>query len=99
MNVRFWSSPKLVAKAPILATALLEYANLGQIHRMWTQQTAAGQSLGSWAAVCAALVLYWNFYRVVTPDQVWARRMSVVGISLNVLVCLTVVYFRMTGRG
>lgn len=86
-------------KAPIPATLLLEYANIGQLIRMWTYRTAAGQSLSSWFAVFLALCCYFQFYRIVTPEQIWARRMALLGIFMNLAVCFTVLYFRLTGRG
>lgn len=80
--------------APVLATALLEYANVGQLWRMWTERTAAGQSVTSWFAVFLALACYNQFYRVCVPDQKWAYRMNVLGMVMNLSVCLTVIYFR-----
>lgn len=81
-------------KAPIVATVLLEYANAGQLFRMWTEYTAAGQSLWSWLAVNAALWCYQLFYRVHNPGHKWVIRCNAFGIALNSCVCLTVAYFR-----
>lgn len=87
--------PKLVQTwAPVIATVLLEYANVGQIIRMWSEHTAAGQSLWSWAAVFAALATYGVFFRVCLPEQTWARRMNAIGLVMNAVVCGTVIYFR-----
>jgi hypothetical protein len=61
---------------------------------MWTEFTAAGQSLWSWLAVNAALWLWLMFYQRFTPDQVWAIRSAKVGIAINAAVILTVFYFR-----
>lgn len=61
---------------------------------MWTEETAAGQSLWSWMAVGVALVLWCNFYRVCCPNEKFALRCTLVGCLMNVAVCLTVVYFR-----
>jgi hypothetical protein len=91
---RPWSRPAWVAKTPILTTLLLEAANVSQLWRMWTERSAEGQSLAGWALVTAALLLWWNFYRVCTPDQIIARRACVVGIAFNLAVVATVTYFR-----
>jgi hypothetical protein len=53
--VKFWRAPHWVSYTPIATTCLLETANLGQIVRMWTYHTAAGQSLTSWCCVNVAL--------------------------------------------
>jgi uncharacterized protein with PQ loop repeat len=99
LMAKVWNDPIFMKRAPIVATILLEYANVGQLIRMWTYKTAAGQSLTAWFAVFLALCCYNQFYRIVTPEQIWARRMSFVGILMNSAVCLTVLYFRLTGRG
>jgi hypothetical protein len=88
------SDPKWVEKTPLLTTLLLEGANVGQLHRMWTERTAEGQSLFAWLMVCAALILWANFFRVCAPDQKWARWASIFGVAMNLSVCLTVTYFR-----
>lgn len=90
----FISDPKLVNKTPIITVLLLESANLGQIVRMWTEHTAAGQSLLSWISVNVALWLWGNFYRVCCPEQKYAIYANMMGICLNAAVILTVVWFR-----
>lgn len=77
-----------------MTTLLLEGANIGQLRRMWVEQTAEGQSLTAWLLVSAALWLWLNFYRVITPDQKFAIRCTAFGIVMNALVILTVLYFR-----
>lgn len=89
-----WNDPKWVGRTPILTTLLLESANVGQIARMWTHRTAAGQSISSWVCVNLALWLWANFYRVITPEQLWARRTIKVGIALNSAVILSAIWFR-----
>ena len=92
--MRFWNDPKLVAYTPLITTGLLEIANIGQMLRMWTYHTAAGQNIISWCCVNLALWLWQNWYRVITPDQ-WVARFAIkVGISLNTGVVLTAIYFR-----
>ena len=97
--MKVWNDPKVVGKTPLLTVLLLEYANLGQLWRMWTQHTAAGQNLWSWISVGLALVLWINFYRVITPQEKFARWCTVLGLCLNCCVCLTVLFFRLIGRG
>lgn len=97
--MKFWNDPTVVSKTPILTTLLLEGANVGQLWRMWTYHTAAGQSLLAWFEVFAALALWLNFYRVITPDQKFAKWATGFGLCMNAAVWLTVIYFRLTGRG
>lgn len=88
------SRPSWVEKTPLVTTGLLEAANVQQLWRMWSEQTAAGQSIWAWMSVNAALWLWLNFYLVFNRDNkfaVWGTR---VGIGLNSAVILTVAYFR-----
>lgn len=95
MKTQPWNNPKLVATwTPILAVMLLEWANVNQLYRMWTEWTAAGQSLWGWVSVWCALVLWINFYRVVTPEAKWAFRGTALGICMNTCVIVTVIFFR-----
>jgi hypothetical protein len=88
---------KLIPWTPMVTTVLLEYANAGQLWRMWYVSSALGQNVWSWLAVHAALWLWFNFYRVTMP-QGKARTLALlgtgVGIALNGAVVLTVAWFR-----
>lgn len=95
----FWNDHAVVSKLPIASALLFEYANVGQLYRMWTEHTAAGQSLFAWWAVGLGLLLYANFYRVVTPLERWAIRVTLLSFGMNCLVSGSVLYFRLTGRG
>lgn len=89
-----WNDKKWVSKTPLLTTFLLEGANVGQIKRMWTEHTAAGQSLVAWMMVWLALVLWFNFYRVITPEEKFAKYCTLFGVCMNTMVILSVIYFR-----
>ena len=92
---RFYSDPRVVGwLTPIAAVGLLEIANLNQLYRMWTEWTAAGQSLWGWISVQLALWLWLNFYRVVTPKERFAFWGTSLGIGMNMAVILTVIFFR-----
>jgi hypothetical protein len=91
---KFISNPKVVSKTPIATVFFLESANVNQIIRMWTEHSAKGQSLIAWLCVSAALILWCNFYRVCCPEQKWALRTTLLGVFLNALVILSVIYFR-----
>lgn len=88
------NNPKIVDKTPVLTVFLLEGANVSQIHRMWSEQTANGQSLQGWIFVTIALILWANFYRVCCKDQKWAYYTTLFGIFINLLLVITVIYFR-----
>jgi hypothetical protein len=91
------SDKRWVSYTPILTTLLLEYANAGQLWRMWHVHSALGQNVWSWLSVNVALWLWLNWYRVFTP-QSWAIPATCVGICINGLLIATVFYFRATGR-
>lgn len=88
------TDPKVVDKTPIVTTFLLEAANVQQLWRMWTTQTAAGQSVTAWLSVNLALWLWLNFYFVFNRQNKFAIVGTSIGIGLNALVMLTVLYFR-----
>ncbi len=91
---KFWKQPNVVSKSPLVTTLLLEYGNVGQLYRMWTEHTAAGQSLWSWLSVGLALVIWANYYHTLYPQHKWAFRCTCFGVLMNSLVWLTVFYFR-----
>lgn len=95
----FASDKRLVGKTPLLTTLLLEYANVGQLWRMWHEHSALGQNVWSWVAVNAALWLWLNFYRVITPDARIAQAATLLGILLNGAVIGTVLYFHSVSPG
>ena len=83
---------KVITYSPVIAQLLLEWANVSQLIRMWTERTAAGQSLIAWFSVNAAILLFINYYRVLKLRvPMWS---AVAGFSFNCAVIVTVVYFR-----
>lgn len=94
--VKLWNDATWVARTPMLTVLLLEYANVGQLWRMWHEQSALGQNVWSWVSINAALWLWLNYYRVIVPGGLRsaAARATMVGIALNATVILTVAHFR-----
>lgn len=92
--MRFYNDPNVISKTPILTVFFLESANVSQLYRMWSEKTAEGQSLWGWMMVSAALLLWCNFYRVCCPKERWALWTTMLGVFMNALVILSVVYFR-----
>lgn len=92
---RLYNDPGIVCNTPLVTVFFLEAANIGQIWRMWKEQSAIGQSLVGWFMVWIALVLWWNYYRVVAPAaQRRAYWVTAFGILMNSVVISTVIYFR-----
>lgn len=89
-----WNNPAVVSKTPLVAVGLLELANVSQLVRMWTEWTAAGQSLWGWLAVNMALWLWLNFYRVITPNEKPAIYGTALGVVMNSAVIFSVLFFR-----
>lgn len=95
-----FKNPRFVSYTPVLTTLLLEGANVGQLWQMWTERTAAGQSILSWVLVNVALWFWVNFYKVKTPGEKFAIRATQAGIAMNTAVIVTTIYFRyVVGRG
>lgn len=89
-----WNDHAWVSRTPIATSLLLDGGAVGQVLRMWREQSAVGQSLVSWIAVVVALVLWANFFRVITPHQMWARVTILLSIALNVGVVISVIWWR-----
>ena len=89
-----FSDPKWVGRTPLVSVGLLELANIQQLFRMWTEWTAAGQSLWGWIFVQIALWLWLNFYRVLTPNEKFAIYGTALGVVMNSLVILSIIFFR-----
>lgn len=87
----------MVKYYPIIATVLLDSANLGHILRMVQERSAEGQSAMAYVLIIAALFFWEAFYRIRTPNErvaIWTARF---GILFNTLVLGTVLYFRYGG--
>ena len=94
------NDPKWVLRTPIVSVILLEAANIQQLVQMWIlDHSAKGQSITAWASVQAALWLWLNFYRVITPQAFWAIWGTRLGIALNMAVILSVYYWRWIESG
>lgn len=89
-----FSNKNVMRHTPIVTTLLLEGANVGQLIRMWTEHTAAGQSLWAWFSVGVALALWLCWYRLFVPEQKIAIYSCLSGILMNQAVIWTVIYFR-----
>lgn len=92
--MKLWNNPARVKFTPVVARIGFEIANIEFIVRMIETRSSRDQSLLSWVLLCGALLLWVNFYRVCTPEQIPARVMSIVAASTNMLVLATVIYFR-----
>lgn len=92
--MKWYRNPKFVALTPILSVSLLETANAAQLVRMWTERSAEGQSLWGWMCVNLALILWLNFYFTFNKEQKFAIWGTKLGILMNSMVILSVIWFR-----
>ena len=90
----FINNQKLVSLTPIFTTFIFEMANIGQLYEMWTKRSAEGQSIFSWCIISLALLLWFNFYRIKTPDEKFAIWSTVAALITNLFVIFSVVYFK-----
>lgn len=95
MIKRCFSDPSFVGRwFPLAGGAFFLWNYFGQLYRMWSQQTAAGQSLAGWIGLWAALWAYWHFYRVCAPQErvaIWTVGAELV---VNAAVIATVFWFQ-----
>jgi len=95
MKIREVISDKAIVKyTPILTSLLIESGVVSQLIRMWVNGAAADQSLIGWILVWFALLLWFNWYRIFTPDQKWAKWSTVAGLAINTVAIFTVIWYR-----
>ncbi len=90
----FASNQKYVKLTPVLTMALLEAGNISHIIRMWVQHSTEGTSLIGWCCINFALILWCNFYRVMTPNEKIAIYSSLFGITVNFCAIFSIIYIR-----
>jgi len=88
------NNPKIVTLTPIICSFLFEYANIGQIARIWSEHTAAGHNLFSWIVINISLWLYLNFYRVCAPKEKFAMWVTFINIICNNGLIFSIVWWR-----
>lgn len=91
---KFWRNPEIVKYTPIATTILLETSTISHTVTMWYRGTSAGQSTVGWLLVMTALVLWYNWYGVFTPDQRFARYSTLFGMFTNVIAFISVILFK-----
>lgn len=92
--MKLLSNPKLVAHTPIISTLLVGVGDISHLHRIWSEGSAAGQSLAAWVCVSVALTVRYNFYRVCAPAYWLARLCLAINFVLTVALVASVVWFR-----
>lgn len=92
--MKLLNNKDLVKHTPIATTILFESANLQHVFRMVSEHSSAGQSLAGWVTVNVALLLWFNWYRVFTPDNNIVKWTTITGMLLNTVVIGTIVRFR-----
>jgi len=91
---KIFSDPKIVTLTPIVCSFLFEYANLGQIWKIWIAHTAAGQNIWSWVALNISLFLYLNFYRVCAPKEKFAIWATAISILVGWVLIFSIIWWR-----
>lgn len=89
--MRHW----LATITPVVTAILFECASIGQIFRIWSEQTSAGQNVTSWVSVLIAQALWLNFYRVKLPSERLAAWSCISGMAVNSILLASIVYWRM----
>lgn len=89
-----FSNKEIVKYSPVATTILIEGGVISQITRMVTEGSANDQSLLGWAMVWLALALWFNWYRVFTPDQMLAKWSTLGGMVINTAAMGVIIWFR-----
>ena len=88
-----WNNHKWVCRTPLVTAILVESANISQLLRIWREGSSTGQSLLAWICVGIALLLRWNFYRVIAPSQ-WLARLCIIGsLLINAVLIASVIAY------
>jgi uncharacterized protein with PQ loop repeat len=89
-----FTTAKWVSRYPAFAAILIEFGHMGQVARMWREQTSAGQSLTGWVILAIALCMWLRFYQVITPKEKFAKWATLSSIFMILFVIVTIVWFR-----
>lgn len=85
---------EIVKYTPVITTLLIESGAISQMIRMWKEGSADDQSLIGWFLIWCALLLWFNWYRVFTPEQKFAKWSTVGGMIVNALAIATIIWYR-----
>ena len=89
-----WNNPKMVEYTPFVTVLIFETGKISQFLRVLFERSAAGQSMIGWALSILGLMLWYNFYRVLSPERLIAKRSTLVGMTMNVAMLAIIAYFR-----
>jgi len=83
-------------RIPILTFFLTEIGTIGHLWRMWSYQTAEGQSLIAWCCLHAAMWLWlvYFFEYVSKEDRGWAVASVIVALHLSVIAIVEITWLR-----
>lgn len=88
------SDPAFCKRSLYAATILFEGGNIGQVYRIWSQGSSLGHNLFSWVGVLLGLCLWYNYYRVIYPEDKLAKGCNVIGIVATSAIIASIIYFR-----
>lgn len=89
-----WVKENFVKYYPVVATVIFEIATIGQILRMFSEQSAAGQEPLSWLLVTVGLSGWMFWYKITIPDHKLVFYSVAVGTAVNSIAFITCVYFK-----
>ena len=79
---------------PVVTSVLFDVGAIGQILKMIREGSSVGQSVSSWIMVTVGLLLWVNYYRVVTPELKLPRYTAAVSAAINFFVAVVALAYR-----
>lgn len=86
---------EIVKYTPVVTVILFESGGVMQMLTMFQEQSSADQSLVGWILGGVALTLWYNWYRLFTPDQWLARRSTLLGIATQLIGIGVILWWRL----
>lgn len=84
----------IIRLTPVITTSIFGMSTLGHVARMWSERSAEGQSLTSWLLAMLALLMWYNWYLVVAPEERTARWSCLASVALESLAVISIIRFR-----
>lgn len=79
---------------PFMSVAMMETATIGQMIRMFREQSAKGQEPLSWLIVTIGIFGWAAWYHIMTPDHKFPKYAALFGGVANSIGMGVVIYFR-----
>lgn len=89
-----WNDIKYVNKFPIASAPLFCFGGLANIYHIWSTKTANGQSILGWAMLTLAVMMIYQFNKVLIPNEKLAQYACLLEALIYTGVIFSIVRFQ-----